>query len=99
MVSGTLALLYTLFGLKLTLRPRWLALRPGWLALRPDWLGLRPSWHSLGPSRGGWTDKRTNERTDGKSPHSTGLRPLSGPLPYYSPTSTQKVYKAGQGYR
>ena len=33
----------------------------------------------------GGTDKRTNvrtnERTDGKSPHSTGLRPLSGPLP------------------
>ena len=38
-------------------------------------------------------------RTDGKSPHSTGLRPLSGPLPRYSPTSTQKLYKAGQGYR
>ena len=33
----------------------------------------------------GGTDERTNrrtyERTDGKSPHSTGLRPLLGPLP------------------
>ena len=47
----------------------------------------------------GWTDGRTNGRTDGKSPHSTGLRPLSGPLPRYSPTLTQKLYKAGQGYR
>ena len=26
-------------------------------------------------------DGRTNGQTDGKSPHSTGLRPLSGPLP------------------
>ena len=32
----------------------------------------------------GWprgADERMYERTDGKSPHSTGLRPLSGPLP------------------
>ena len=29
--------------------------------------------------RGG--DERTDGRTDGKSPHSTGLRPLPGPLP------------------
>ena len=28
-----------------------------------------------------WTDKQTDGRTDGKSPHSTGLRPLLGPLP------------------
>ena len=32
---------------------------------------------SEGQLRGG----QTNERTDGKSPHSTGLRPLPGPLP------------------
>ena len=50
------------------------------LALRLDWLGLRPAWLALGPSRGGM-DVRMNERTYGKSPHSTGLRPLSGPLP------------------
>ena len=31
--------------------------------------------------RGGRTYERTYERTYGKSPHSTGLRPLSGPLP------------------
>ena len=30
-------------------------------------------------------------RTNGKSPHSTGLRPLSGLLPHYSPTLTQKT--------
>ena len=34
---------------------------------------------------GGQTDGQmegcTDVRTDGKSPHSTGLRPLSGPLP------------------
>ena len=47
----------------------------------------------------GRRDGRTNGQTDGKSPHSTGLYPLSGPLPCYSPTSTQKLYKAGQGYR
>ena len=29
----------------------------------------------------GWMDGRTNGWTDRKSPHSTGLRPLSGPLP------------------
>ena len=29
----------------------------------------------------GQTDVRTDGRTDGKSPYSTGLRPLSGPLP------------------
>ena len=44
-------------------------------------------------------DVRTHGRMDGKSPHSTGFRPLSGPLPCYSPTITQKLYKAGQGYR
>ena len=82
----------------LALSPAWLALRPAWLALRPDWLGLRPAWLALGPLRGG-TDGRMDRWTVGKAPHSTGLRPLSGPLPCYSPTSTQKLYKAGQGYR
>ena len=43
-----------------------MGLRPGWMGLRPDWLAQR-----------GGTDKRT----DGKSPHSTVLCPLSGPLP------------------
>ena len=60
------------------------ALRPAWLALRPDWLGLRPAW-LLGPRGGGRTHGRTDERMDGcmegKSPHSTGLCPLSRPLP------------------
>ena len=66
---------------------------PLW-AIQPGWLGLRPGWMA---QRGG--DRRTDGRTDGKSPHSTGLCPLSGPLPCYSPTLTQKLYKAGQGYR
>ena len=29
----------------------------------------------------GWTDGRTDVRTNKKSPHSTELRPLLGPLP------------------
>ena len=84
------------------MRPGWLALMPAWLALRPTWLDLRPAWLDLGPW-GGRMDKQMNEQmnewTNGKSFHSTGLCPLLGPLPSYSPTSTQKLYKAGQGYR
>ena len=34
--------------------------------------------------RGPGGDRRTDGRTDGISPHSTGLRPLSGPLPCFS---------------
>ena len=33
------------------------------------------------------TDGRTDGRTYGKSPHSTGLRPLSGPLPKKEPVA------------
>ena len=47
-----------------------LGLRPGWLSFRPGWMALR-----------GGMDGLTNRRTDGKSPHSTGLCPLSGTLP------------------
>ena len=36
-------------------------------------------------------------RTDGKSHHSTGLCPLSEPLPRYSPTSTKNYIKRGKG--
>ena len=40
---------------------------------------------------------RTDGRTDGKSPHSTGLRPLSGPLPKKKRKSGKKeVRKKGQ---
>ena len=71
------------------LRPGWLALRPACLALKPAWLALRPAWLVFGPLRGGqtdkWTDKQTDKQMDGwtsgKFPHSTGLRPLLGPLP------------------
>ena len=42
--------------------------------------GSEGQLEGLRASRGG-TDERTNERTDGKSPHSTGLCPLPGPLP------------------
>ena len=47
----------------------------GCLGLRPGWLGLRPGWMA---QRG---EGRTDESTYRKSPHSTGLCPLSGPLP------------------
>ena len=50
---------------------------------------IRPSIHpSVCPSvwlngPEGGTDGRTDGHTYGKSPHSTGLRPLSGPLPCF----------------
>ena len=44
-------------------------------------------WASGLAARGGMNG-RTNERTDGKSPHSTGLCPLSGPLPKKTCSST-----------
>ena len=37
--------------------------------------------HSRGLRASQRGDVRTDVRTDGISPHSTGLRPLSGPLP------------------
>ena len=46
----------------------------------------------------GQRDEWMDGQMDRKSPHSIGLCPLLGPLPRYSPTSTQKLYKAGQGY-
>ena len=46
------------------------------MSLKPE-AGWLAGW--LGPEGG--TYVHTNECTDGKSPHSTGLRPLSGPLP------------------
>ena len=78
------------------------ALRLAWLALRPGWMGLKPTWLALGPSRGEQMDRQMDGwmdgQTDWKSPHSTGLCPLSGLLPHYSPTLTQKLYQAGQGH-
>ena len=67
----------------LGLRPSWLGLRPSRLGLRPSWLGLRPGWIA---QREEWTDRRMN----GKSPHSTGLCPLSGPLPCFPPCKLRK---------
>ena len=58
------------------LRARWRVLRANLRSLR----GLRVSWRSLRASQGG-TYGQTDRRTYGISPHSTGLRPLSGPLP------------------
>ena len=54
------------------------------------WLGLRPGWMA---HRGGMYGQ-TDLRTDGKSPHSTELYPLSGPLPYFTP---RKLRKGEQG--
>ena len=53
----------------------WLAGPQAWLAGPQAWLAGPQAW--LGGPEGG----RTNVRMDGKSPHSTGLHPLSGPLP------------------
>ena len=63
--------------------PLW-AIHPGlagWASDLAGWAFGLAGWASglAGWPRGG--DGRTNVRTDGKSPHSTGLRPLSGPLP------------------
>ena len=55
----------------------WLARPQAWLAGPQAWLAGPQAWLD-GPVGGG---ERTDGRTDGKSPHSTGLRPLSGPLP------------------
>ena len=47
-------------------------------------LGLAWASPGLAQASGGndrWTDGQTNGRIDGISPHSTGLRPLSGLLP------------------
>ena len=111
MVSGTLAPLYTIFGLKLGCN--WLAgsesrldgseafLAGSEACLAGSKACLAGSWALKGGNGRtyGRTDVRTYGHTDGKSPYSTGLRPLSGPLPRCSPTSTRKLYKAGQGYR
>ena len=43
-------------------------------------------------------DGRTDGRTYGISPHSTGLRPLSEPLPCYV-LQFHHIKKAGHGYR
>ena len=53
-----------------------------WLAGPQAWLAGLKAWLD-GP--GERTDERMDGRTDGKSPHSTGLRPLSGPLPCLPP--------------
>ena len=60
----------------------WLAGPQTWLAGPQAWLAWPQAWLA-GPEGGtdGQTNGRTNGRTNGKSPHSTGLRPLSGPLP------------------
>ena len=73
------------------LRACWRGLRAGWRGLRASQQGLRASWRGLGASQhglrasqrgaGGRMDGRADGRTDGISPHSTGLCPLSGPLP------------------
>ena len=68
---------------------------PLW-ALQP---GLRPSQAWGGTY--GRTDERTDKQTYGKSPHSTGLRPLSGPLPKklsLIKASTYRMCSTNQSY-
>ena len=60
-------------GLAWLARPQvWLAGPQAWLSRPQAWLAGPPGWMA---QRGG----RTNKWTDGNSPHSTGLRPLSLP--------------------
>ena len=47
---------------------------------------------------GGWTGGWMEGRTDGISPQSTGLCPLSGSLPCY-PLRFHDIKEAGRGYR
>ena len=56
------------------LRASWRGLRASWRGLRASWRGLRASWRGLGAShrgliasRGGRTDVRMDERTDGRN--------------------------------
>ena len=75
------------------------ALRPAWLALRPGWMGLRPAWLALGPSRGdGPMYVWMYVQTDGKSPHSSGLCPLSGLLPKNDGVTRRQEASYGQRY-
>ena len=54
----------------------------GWLGLRPWRLGLRTGWLACwAPGLGGCIDRQIDKETDKKPPHSTGLCPLSKPLP------------------
>ena len=88
------------------LRPSQPDPRPSLLGLRPSQPDLRPSQPDLGASqpakpqasglawpgwiaqRGEWTDRRMNR----KSPHSTGLCPLSEPLPCFPPCKPRKCH-------
>ena len=49
----------------------------GWASGLAGWASGLAGW----PRGGERTDGQMNGQTDGKSPHSTGLRSLSGPLP------------------
>ena len=60
----------------------WLAESMAWLASSKAFLGVRPDWLSLRGGIGGM-----DEGVNGKSPHSTRLRPLSGPLPKNLPST------------
>ena len=48
---------------------------------------------SEGQPEGGWTYVRTDGRTDGISPHSTGLHPLPGLLPKNVGQELSNVFK------
>ena len=67
----------------------WLAGPQAWLAGPQAWLDGPQAWPD-GPEGG------TYGRTNGKSPHSTGLRPLPGPLPCFPPREPRHV-EQGKG--
>ena len=60
----------------------WASDLAGWASGMADWASGLAGWASglAGWPRGG-TYGRTDVQMDRKSPHSTGLRPLSGQLP------------------
>ena len=85
----------------------WRGLRAGWRGLRAGWRGLRASQQGLRASRQGLRasrqglrtsqrgDGQTDGRTFGISPHSTGLCPLSGPLPKNQQNTVIESIKKG----
>ena len=82
-------------------RASWRGLRSSWRFLRASQRGLRAYQRGLRACQEGWggrMDRQTDVRTDGISPHSTGVCPLSGPLPCYL-LRLCNLKEAGQGNR
>ena len=79
----------------------WLASSEAWLAGSEACLAGSEVWLAGSEAclAGSWALKGGTDGWMENPQHSTGLCPLSGPLPCYSPTLAQKLYKVGQEYR